>query len=343
MVGGHYCCVVGCTNGQQKCKGQNIHFFRFPKSGSQRELWISKVNRIEKNGKPWQPTESSRICSVHFLNNERSIEPLHPSYVPSIFPTKHKREATQAMLERHQRQVKRLSKGKSSKNCEKKEHNDAPEENNQDDNQIENEGQDVPVVIDYEVQDVPVEEPKFKSIAIQTDISGMAPIPMRSVNVSTSTEHRVETTGTMTDIALVPQQYLEKSKTFDFFGVAEMPFQALTGINYNILAFIIRLMALNNIPTKRRGIDIKTCIVMVFLKLKLNLSYKSLGGIFNISDRQASNIFSKTLASIHECVQPLIFWFNRKSIKRRMPPCFKNNFPWTRVIIDASEVSSEHL
>ena len=39
------------------------------------------------DGSSWQPTKYSKICSAHFIDNAKSEHPLHPSYLPTIFPS----------------------------------------------------------------------------------------------------------------------------------------------------------------------------------------------------------------------------------------------------------------
>jgi len=72
----HSCCVVGCLNRQNKVKGISLH--RFPqKPFWRREAWIRAVSRLELDPatgqatkKTWVPNESSRICSVHFIDGK---------------------------------------------------------------------------------------------------------------------------------------------------------------------------------------------------------------------------------------------------------------------------------
>ena len=59
------CCAYGCTN-RAVSKGESedaVSFYRFPKGPEERRRrWILAVKREN-----WQPTEHSRICSVHFV------------------------------------------------------------------------------------------------------------------------------------------------------------------------------------------------------------------------------------------------------------------------------------
>ncbi|XP_039300183.1 uncharacterized protein LOC111062206 [Nilaparvata lugens] len=86
------CSVVGCHNNYMNT--ENVVFYSFPTRSwdkERREKWISSVKRIKEDGTPWQPTIYSRICSDHFISKKRNDHPLHPDYVPSVFPDCYKK------------------------------------------------------------------------------------------------------------------------------------------------------------------------------------------------------------------------------------------------------------
>ena len=101
------CCVVKCHRSTNKYSG-SIKFFRFPaKNLEQRQLWITAVKRKFVNGKVWQPSKFTRICSDHFVGGIASPTRNHPSYVPSIFPTKHVKSKELTDVARFERVAKR--------------------------------------------------------------------------------------------------------------------------------------------------------------------------------------------------------------------------------------------
>jgi hypothetical protein len=100
------CCVVGCNNREGT---DSLTFYRFPeRNQDQKKKWITAVKRINPDGSPWFPNKSSRICSDHFLGGKKSFAQNDPSYVPTIFPTNHKRESTFQDKERFERAAKRM-------------------------------------------------------------------------------------------------------------------------------------------------------------------------------------------------------------------------------------------
>ncbi|XP_015187602.1 PREDICTED: uncharacterized protein LOC107072307 [Polistes dominula] len=89
------CCVLGYNNISRRERGFGVEvkFYKFPESmlGAswkivKRKQWMNAVKNYVKNPKDWVPNKYTRICSTFFVNNEKSEHPLHPSYVPSIFP-----------------------------------------------------------------------------------------------------------------------------------------------------------------------------------------------------------------------------------------------------------------
>lgn len=62
MVGGHYCCVVGCQNSMKKHSAQGIKFHRFPANEARRQLWIQAVKREQddRRSSKWSPGPGKR-------------------------------------------------------------------------------------------------------------------------------------------------------------------------------------------------------------------------------------------------------------------------------------------
>ncbi|XP_037498308.1 uncharacterized protein LOC119371925 [Rhipicephalus sanguineus] len=87
-----YCCVYGCNNSHRNTAGKipKITFYRFPGrpyEKERRERWILAVRRANPHGRHWLPVkDQTRICSAHFIGNERSTIAKHPAYIPTIFP-----------------------------------------------------------------------------------------------------------------------------------------------------------------------------------------------------------------------------------------------------------------
>jgi hypothetical protein len=92
---GSKCCVDGCRNSCYNSPG--TQFYRFPKIAwklEQKNKWIEAIKRVNKYG--WEPGLSSRVCSRHFIGNQKSDHPLSPNFIPTIFPTDEPKQSTSA-------------------------------------------------------------------------------------------------------------------------------------------------------------------------------------------------------------------------------------------------------
>ncbi|KAM7289751.1 hypothetical protein ISCGN_029879 [Ixodes scapularis] len=89
-----YCCVIDCHNNEGT---PNVSLYRFPSQPwdrERRQRWIAAVGRVNPDGSPWAPNDGSRICSAHFVNNEKSNIAIHPAYCPTLFPRVYKKNST---------------------------------------------------------------------------------------------------------------------------------------------------------------------------------------------------------------------------------------------------------
>ncbi|XP_070384520.1 THAP domain-containing protein 6-like isoform X2 [Dermacentor albipictus] len=90
-----YCCIKDCHN----CEGDDaIKFYRFPSrplEANRRLKWIVAVRRVNGDDPShWSPNNNTRICSRHFVNEEKSNMENHPGYLPTIFPPVYKKWST---------------------------------------------------------------------------------------------------------------------------------------------------------------------------------------------------------------------------------------------------------
>jgi len=76
------------------------------------------------------------------------------------------------------------------------------------------------------------------------------------------------------------------------------------------------------------------------MKLKLDLTFVSLGVFFGISNSCCTNYFLETIDLLYLVFKNLIIWSPKKVIQRNMPKCF-DNFTNTRVILDCTETRVE--
>ncbi|KAH9407955.1 hypothetical protein TYRP_011606 [Tyrophagus putrescentiae] len=82
------CSVYQCRNTYKNTKERplKVQFYSFPADPERRAKWVEFVDRVKRDGSPWEPTRSSLICSDHFLGNRKSVFPRSPAFNPSVRP-----------------------------------------------------------------------------------------------------------------------------------------------------------------------------------------------------------------------------------------------------------------
>ncbi|XP_065288973.1 THAP domain-containing protein 11-like [Dermacentor albipictus] len=115
-----YCCVKDCHN----CEGDDgIKFYRFPSRPwevNRRLKWIVAVRRVNGDDlSHWSPNNNTRICSRHFVNEEKSNIENHPGYLPTIFPPVYKKRSTvpAAQISRFSRWMHRSAASATAAPC----------------------------------------------------------------------------------------------------------------------------------------------------------------------------------------------------------------------------------
>ena len=75
---GWKCCVPECRSGYTSSIESQVHrdhisFHAFPENSEFRHSWIRAIHRDKVSGEPYQPTKSSRVCSLHFVESDYKI------------------------------------------------------------------------------------------------------------------------------------------------------------------------------------------------------------------------------------------------------------------------------
>ena len=76
---------------------------------------------------------------------------------------------------------------------------------------------------------------------------------------------------------------------------------------------------------------------MVMVRLRLGLKVEDLADRFYVSPATVSRIFIFWINLMYVKFKELPMWMSRSKVDKYMPPCFKEWYPSTRVIIDATE------
>ena len=93
------CSVPGCKSICKKTEmKENLFFYTIIKksgfelsrrqTGASADQWLKAIGRKNKDGSAWRPSDSSRICNLHFISGRPSDNPEDPDFVPSKYLTK---------------------------------------------------------------------------------------------------------------------------------------------------------------------------------------------------------------------------------------------------------------
>ncbi|XP_070391023.1 uncharacterized protein [Dermacentor albipictus] len=89
---------------------------------------------------------------------------------------------------------------------------------------------------------------------------------------------------------------------------------------------------------RRHKVGMENQLFLVLVKLRVGLFHRHIGHLFNVSISTVSRIFSAVLDYIYLQVTEMTTWISRQAIDAAMPSAFKEKYPSTRVILDATEI-----
>ena len=113
-------------------------------------------------------------------------------------------------------------------------------------------------------------------------------------------------------------------------------FSGHTGITKQV--FNLFLYRIGSDLEDSRSITREYKLILVLVKLKLDVTFQVLASMFNVSAKHAKNWFDTAFWALHSAIKDLVIWLSKPTIQARMPASFREHFPSTRAIIDASEV-----
>lgn len=94
-------------------------------------------------------------------------------------------------------------------------------------------------------------------------------------------------------------------------------------------------------PGRPRKLTTENQLLLVLMKLKVGFFHRHLAHLLNISESTVSRIFTTWINLLYLELARLPLWLPRTVIDKAMPRAFKEKYPTTRVIIDATEVKCE--
>lgn len=114
----------------------------------------------------------------------------------------------------------------------------------------------------------------------------------------------------------------------------------MTGIpTFEILNHIIYLFLKENPDTRCHRLSVKERLILVFIKLKQDLSFAVLAILFKaVSGETCRALYNSFIPLLANILRPFIYWPSKTKIISNIPRCFQN-FKETRVILDCTEIS----
>ncbi|XP_015124830.1 uncharacterized protein LOC107046672 [Diachasma alloeum] len=121
----------------------------------------------------------------------------------------------------------------------------------------------------------------------------------------------------------------------------EKVLNAFTGLStFRILALLtlcVTQLRMRVNPTVNDCLTVREKIILVFMKLKINLSYIGLSAIFKVSPNTCKNYFINTINDLAHVLKTVVRWPEKKEILQNLPKCFEG-YRKTRVVLDCTEI-----
>lgn len=117
-----------------------------------------------------------------------------------------------------------------------------------------------------------------------------------------------------------------------------------TGIeSFKLLDAIVEMASVLAKPaSSRTTLSLRDRIILTYMKLKQNLSYRFLEVLVSsISEHQIKRIFFETVQLLSACLRVWVSWPGKEEISRNLPKCFEN-FEDCVVVLDCTEVYAQH-
>ena len=373
IAGGIYCCAVGCNNCSSRDRPRGVKFYSFPKDKKRCKDWIAEVNRVGSRGSLWTPSDAARLCSEHFYGGVKSNDPSSISYLPTLFSNGQSPVQKPADRARSERCQIREQKRDGLRN-----HNESAHVAEKDDLEshidsahvaemegiIESVHMDLAtelstemfaptklVTLDQECQtprwmEGPMDgksQYEFEGfLARKTDTGFTFECHCITSNEKCSAISTIKPKTTTKSVETQAKQATKEASTnvqFKHLTILELrdtQFSGYTGISKQVFKYFLFRIGSNLEDSRPISREYKLTLVLV--KLKLDVTFKVLASMFNIGTKNVKIWFDEAFWALHSATMDLVVWLNKSTIQARMPESFRELYPETRCIIDASEV-----
>ncbi|XP_060607928.1 uncharacterized protein LOC132760059 [Ruditapes philippinarum] len=338
------CWVKGCTNRRDSSIQRSFH--SIPKvrehegvktkelSIERRRLWLANINRKD------QPTDSSKICSDHFVTGKPAdlYDKPNPDWAPTLnltdtlTPSKSERKKQRVETDR-----KRYERAQE-RGIVKKKHHAARA-------LLELASDPGPEFIATPLYDYCEDIPEPKPVC-QFTLTGQlsdehnadeeyVPDPINKSQVDSELQRL------LSENRMLKCQLSEYRFNVESFENNTDKVKYFTGLpNYLVLMALFDLVK-EHIPTPRHNTDLGKFerLIMTLMRLKLNMPVQYLAFRFRTSPATVSKTFLVIIHIMYCKLKKLIYWPEREELRMTMPLEFRKHFGQkTAVIIDCFEV-----
>ena len=347
------CAVVGCSNSKARlrkwqkelCVIHNVNHELCPcdrpfklhcfpsklRNGEQRQLWINAIRRQNLNGTAWSPTDTHRVCSMHFVDGAPSTD--HP--IPTEMlgyekppPAKKRRTIKRTVNDGEKKKVQEVDADHDT-SCHSKDATNSTFDHS----------------YHCKTGDVKCQDCETKNVLIKALVG--------KINFLVSENQKLKRQK------LKPQ----KESTLNWRKIKDdKKMKFYTGISSIALFNTIFLLIQSYLPAMKywkgpkrtfgakqyrhsRNLKLKKLtqrdeFLLTLMKLRLNLLNEDLADRFGISPSLCSRTFTTWVKVISKTLgNALIAWLPVENIRENLPVGFrKAGYSKTRVIIDCTEV-----
>ncbi|XP_041965645.1 THAP domain-containing protein 1-like isoform X1 [Alosa sapidissima] len=316
------CCAVGCNNSKSNKDGHT--FYNIPKNKERRQKWIAAIKRDQ-----WTPTEHSRLCNEHFITGQKSENPLHPDYVPSLFAYLKPGE--------RQRKINSYSKFEQTQAVKRKRSLTkdlgvvAPRENSS------------PVDDDGDTSAQEGRDHADHSYCQEDTVYAESGEACSNEACQTMVRRLTEDCNALRlEVYHLREMVSKLSFSQESFKDNDDMVQDLTGLlSYDKLMVVFTFVS-EFLKVGLSGMSPFQSLLMTLMRKRLNLPLHFLVYVFHVSKPSASRIFNSTLNVLHERLSRFIRWPSKKQSLISLPMCFQNsNYKNCTSIIDCFEIFIE--
>jgi len=292
------------------------------------------------DGRSWQPTKNSLICSTHFVGGEKSHHPHHPAFVPTIFPVVYRVTPTTKAAQRrigrrakavHQQCDNAVQISDVTDSLENKEQCTTVESATQTDLfiDVETTACEMPIAI-FNCTFVTVKNENLDIVS--SEVATQASIPAPKIFRDVGMQSSLGSPG--------PSKCNQRGfHGYDDIAGKRDELNDVSGVLPATFAMLLTL--LSSCTAGPRSLSPSNKLLMFLMRLRLGLTFSALGVFFGIHETTCGKIFHQVLSLVYAGTYDWVFWPGRETVQATMPESFRKTYPKCRAIIDCTELRAE--